>query len=265
MTDQPQPHAAPTRRTIASLGWIPDLPDWRDLRFAVPAPIAADLPPTADLRGSCPPGVYDQGALGSCTANAIAAAVECARITAGRASTIPSRLFIYYNERVIERTVRLDSGASIRDGIKTACKQGVCDETLWPYDIEQFTTRPSAPAYTAAAAHRVTAYERIGADLDSMRGALASGHPFVSGFTVYDQFQSAKVAKSGVLNLPLTRESVLGGHAVLTVGYNDASRRFLVRNSWGPRWGQSGYFTVPYDYWSNPGLAGDRWAVTAIA
>lgn len=264
MTDQPE-QIAPRKRAVETYGWIPDLPDWRDYKFAAPAHVAANLPPSVDLRGICPTDIYDQGALGSCTANAIGAAIESARIAAGRASVIPSRLFIYYNERVIERTVRTDSGASIRDGIKTVSKQGACDETLWPYEIDEFTTRPPKQAYTTALNQKVTAYERIGGDLDSMRAALASRHPFVIGFTVYTAFESRKVAKTGVLNLPLARESALGGHAVLTVGYDDASRRFLVRNSWGARWGLDGYFTVPYEYWSNPGLAGDRWAVTGIA
>lgn len=265
MTEPTAPPAAPTTRAVAQYGWIPDLPDFRDHRYSVPAHIAANLPPSIDLRMGCPPAIYDQGNLGSCTANAIGAAVEAARIAAGKPTTIPSRLFIYYNERRIERTVDSDSGAMIRDGIKTVSKQGVCDESLWPYDIDQFTVTPPDAAYTAARSHQVTAYQRISASLDSMRGALAAGHPFVIGFTVYTSFESARVARTGVVNLPTTRESVLGGHAVLTVGYDDTSRRFLVRNSWGPDWGLDGHFTVPYEYWANPGLAADRWAITAVA
>ncbi len=265
MTEPPQPPPAPTPRRVASYGWIPDLPDWRDRLYLVSPRIAQNLPPVVDLRPICPPAIYDQGNLGSCTANAIGAAIECARIAEGRPSVIPSRLFIYYNERVIERTVRIDSGAMIRDGIKTIAKQGACDETTWPYIIEKFTRRPSKAAYAEALTHRVTAYERINGDLDAMRGALAAGHPFVIGFSVYTAFESIKVARTGELNMPATRESALGGHAVLTVGYDDNSRRFLVRNSWGADWGLGGYFTVPYTYWTDPGLAGDRWAITAIA
>jgi len=258
-------HPEPVKRAVERYGWVPDLPDFRDYRYTVPEHVAANLPPSADLRQILPNGIYDQGDLGSCTANAIGVAVEAARITARAATTIPSRLFIYYNERRIERTINSDAGASLRDGIKTVAKQGVCDETLWPYDIEQFTVRPPAEAYQAALAHRVTAYERIGADLDAMRGALAAGHGFVIGFTVYTSFESTRVAKTGVVNLPTSREKALGGHAVYTCGYDDVSQRFLVRNSWGSDWGLDGYFTVPYAYWSNPALAGDRWAITAIA
>lgn len=261
----PAEHPTPAKRAVERYGWVPDLPDYRDHRYAVPAHVAANLPPSVDLRQQLPAGLYDQGDLGSCTANAIGVAIEAARIAIGAQTSIPSRLFIYYNERRIERTIDSDAGAMIRDGIKTVAKQGVCDETLWPYNIDQFTLCPPEQAYTAALAHRVTAYQRISSDLNSMRGALAAGHGFVIGFTVYNSFESTRVANTGVVNLPTAREKALGGHAVYTCGYDDVSQRFLVRNSWGPEWGLDGYFTVPYAYWSNPALAGDRWAITAIA
>ena len=74
---------------------------------------------------------------------------------------------------------------------------------------------------------------------------VAVGYPFVFGFTVYVSFESAAVAETGVLNLPKPKEKVLGGHAVLAVGYNDAAKRFLIRNSWGTDLGMQGYFTMP--------------------
>jgi C1A family cysteine protease len=134
-----------TARKIAHYGWIPDLPDQRDVRYAAPAAFLVALPHTTDLRSQCP-AVYDQGQLGSCTANAIGAAVEFDRLKQKLPDFVPSRLFIYYNERVIEGTANSDSGAQIRDGIKSVASQGVCPETEWPYDISKFTVAPPAQA-----------------------------------------------------------------------------------------------------------------------
>jgi C1A family cysteine protease len=95
-----------------------------------------------------------------------------------------------------------------------------------------------------------------------MRSCLAYGFPFVFGFTVYDAFESAAVARSGVLNMPGPKEKMAGGHAVMAVGYDGGARRFVIRNSWGNDWGQKGYFTMPYDYLSpDKNLADDFWTV----
>ena len=107
---------------------------------------------------------------------------------------VPSRLFIYYNERVIEGTVDEDSGAMIRDGIKSVAKQGAPHEKLWPYVIAKFRTRPSAPAYKDAARHPAVLYQRVTREIDQMKGCLASGYPFVFGFSVYESFESQTVA-----------------------------------------------------------------------
>nr|MDQ6913620.1 C1 family peptidase [Verrucomicrobiota bacterium] len=108
--------------------------------------------------------------------------------------------------------------------------------------------------------HRITTYRRLNL-LDEMRTCLADGFPFVFGFTVYDSFESAAVAQSGVVNLPLPKEKVIGGHAVMAVGYNDAQQRFIIRNSWNTDWGMKGYFTMPYEYLSDRNLSDDFWTV----
>src|ERR1700674_4272939 len=217
-------------RKIARYGWIPDLPDDRDHLYAAPPAFLSALPPHADLRAQCP-GVYDQGQLGSCTANAIGGAIEFDRLKQSLPDFVPSRLFIYYNERVIEGTVNSDSGAQIRDGIKTVASQGVCPEPEWPYDIAKFAQKPSAQAYSDAVTDRAISYQSLVQDLNQMKGCLASGYPFVFGFTVYESFESAAVAQSGHAPMPGSGERVIGGHAVMAVGYDDASQRFLVRNS----------------------------------
>lgn len=245
-------------------GWIPDLPDYRDHIYVVPFSPTEALPSGVDLRANCPP-TYDQGKLGSCTANAIAGALEFDQIKEDLSPIfVPSRLFIYYNERVIEGTVSSDSGAQIRDGIKSVAKQGACDETEWPYDISKFTAQPPATCYEDALKHRAITYKRVTRSLQNLKGCLAEGYPFIFGFTVYESFESDAVAKTGVVPLPQADEKVLGGHAVVAVGYDDSTQRFLVRNSWGSSWGQEGYFTMPYTYLTHHGLASDFWTIRAV-
>ncbi len=262
------------KRKIARYGWIPDLPDQRDHLYAAPVGALAALPPKVDLRSQCPKTVYDQGHLGSCTANAIAAAIEFDLIKQNaldpkpEAPFTPSRLFIYYNERAMEGTVNQDSGAQIRDGVKSVTNQGAPDETLWPYSDANpgpFKKKPPASVYKAAAAHKVTSYQRIARNLTQMNGCLADGYPFVLGFTVYDGFESEQVAKTGHLNMPGPEENVLGGHAVLAVGHDDSTQRFIVRNSWGPKWGMAGYFTMPYAYLLDAYLSDDFWTIRVVA
>ncbi len=216
-----------------SLGWIPDIPDHRDLIYSAPLLVMKKLTTSADLRSGCPP-VYDQGQLGSCTANSLAGAYEFDRIKEKKKDFMPSRLFIYYNERVIEHTTSSDSGAQIRDGIKTLNKQGVCPEKEWPYDISKFADKPTAKCYTDAKQNEISSYQRLdNTNLTLLKSCISEGFPFVFGFTVYESFMSAAVAKTGNVPMPKPNETVEGGHAVMAVGYNDAKSVMIVRNSWG--------------------------------
>ena len=251
-------------RSLKGYGWTPDLPDQRDRMYSAPLRRLGALPPTVDLRSACPP-VVDQGDLGSCTANAIAGALQFDQMKEAQADIFPpSRLFIYYNERVIEHTVNEDSGAMIRDGIKSVAKDGAPHETLCPYDIAKFKDKPSAAAYKDALKHRAILYQRLTQTLDQLKGCLASGYPFVFGFSVYESFESQAVAKNGKVPMPKAKEKLLGGHAVLAVGYDDASKRFTVRNSWGTGWGLAGYFTIPYAYLTDGNLADDFWTIKQV-
>lgn len=264
------------RRKIACYGWTPDLPDQRDHLFAAPLPKLGPLPAKVDLRKLCPK-VYDQGQIGSCTANAIAGAMEFDLKKQKLADFTPSRLFIYFNEREMEHSVASDSGAQIRDGVKSVNQLGVCPETEWTYvatPADPTTNlwpagakpaqKPSPACYHDALNHRVVSYQRVTRELTQLRGCLAAGYPFVLGFTVYDAFESAAVAKTGVLNMPASSERVVGGHAVLAVGYDDAAQRFIVRNSWGAKWGQKGYFTMPYAYFLSEKLSSDFWTIRVV-
>src|SRR5579862_3733417 len=177
------------RHRIGRYGWIPDLPDARDQTFRAPRK-AAPLPKSVDLRGGCPP-VYDQGELGSCTANAIAAAIEFDQKKQKMAQPfMPSRLFIYYNERALAGTISSDSGAMIRDGIKAVAGQGACPEPMWPYVENKFADRPTAQCFKIGKTHPATQYSRLAQLPQQMKVCLAAGYPFVFGFTVYESFES---------------------------------------------------------------------------
>jgi C1A family cysteine protease len=251
-------------------GWIPDLPDQRDLVHVVPTEVAQALPSAVDLRTFCP-AVYDQGKLGSCTANAIAAALafDQRKLETPQRFT-PSRLFIYYNERALQGTASADTGAPLREGMKAVNHAGVCpedqpeDTANWPYDPTQFASRPPDTCYAEARHVRALHYRRLNHSLDSLKGCLAEGYPFVFGITVYESFESPQVKQTGAVVMPEKHESVIGGHAMMAVGYDDARQALIVRNSWGPNWGDQGYCYLPYDYLIARGLARDFWTIRLI-
>lgn len=246
----------PRIRPARYYGWLPDIPDVRDFLYSAIRP-RLRLPRAVDLTLECS-AVEDQGALGSCTAQALAGHLEFLDNKTDHSYIDVSRLFIYYNERVLINTEKVDSGALLRDGIKTLNKQGVCPEASWPYRLDKFSQPPPRKCYLEARKHLIQSYHRI-TTLNEMLSCLAEGYPFVFGFSVYESFESAKVAKTGVVNMPKKGESMVGGHAVMAVGYNQAGRRFLVRNSWGTNWGRKGYFTMPFSYLEK--LASDFWTI----
>jgi C1A family cysteine protease len=256
--------------------WRPDKPDIRDHKYSltrVAAPVA--IPAIVDLSRNCPP-VFDQGDIGSCTGNSIAAAYDYLELMEQR-QKVPvtaaheefqgaydnaSRLFIYYNERLLEGTTDQDAGAEIRDGIKTLNQYGVCKESTWPYGDQNTFVKPTQGAYNEAAQHKIVHYQRL-ESLDDVRHCIASGYPVVIGFSVYTQFESAEMSASGELKMPGPGDSCLGGHAVLITGYNDPAGRVRIRNSWGVGWGLqgSGYFHMSYEYLTNPDLSSDWWTI----
>jgi C1A family cysteine protease len=245
-------------------GWIRDLPDARDYLYAAPlVRYPQGLPPSVDLRSECPP-VYDQGQLGSCTANGIAGVVEFDQRKQGVRAFTPSRLFIYYNERVMEGTVNQDSGAQVRDGLKSVATLGAPPETDWPYDPKQFAVRPPAIAYTDAKQDLASSYSRVVQNLAQMQGCLAEGFPFVFGFTVYESFESQSVTDTGIVPMPASSEATIGGHCVVAVGYEAAKRLFIIRNSWGTGWGLKGYGMMPFEYLLSAQLASDFWTIRSM-
>lgn len=196
--------------------------------------------------------------MGSCTANSLAGALQFLELKSGLPLVDLSRLFIYYNERAVEGMVNQDSGAQIRDGIKTLSQLGACSELTWPYNINVFTQKPVQKAYDEALTRKIVSYHRLTSQ-DDFLACLADGFPFVFGFTVYDSFESASVAQTGVVPMPGPDERTLGGHAVMAVGYDLQKQVFIVRNSWGASWGAKGYFYLPFDYLRT--MADDFWTI----
>ena len=241
-------------------GLIADTPDRRDDHFVS---LLNSLPIQVDLRPKMPP-VYDQGDLGSCTANAICAAIEYDRIAEGKKDWSPSRLFVYYNERAMENTVMSDAGAQIRDGIKSVASKGVCPEVLWPYDISKFTTAPSTVCYEEAVKYQAVKYQRVAAEEKQIKGSLVLKIPVICGISLYESFESPEVAETGIVDMPSSNEKMIGGHAVLVVGYNDITKKWIMRNSWGESWGDRGYFHLPYEYLENNDLVSDMWAINLV-
>lgn len=235
-----------------------DTPDLRDHIFSSSKyRLVEHLPDTVDLRSKCSP-IVDQGDLGSCTANAIVSGLKKYLLKNKAVWIALSRLFLYWEERNIEGTVSADSGASISDGMKVLNTFGVCPETDWPYDPTTFTNAPSNQDVTDATPYKIAEYQRI-TSIDQLKASLAEGLPVVIGINVYDSFESDAVEQTGIVPMPDTAtESLIGGHAVLAVGYDDTKSQLIVRNSWGSSWGDNGYFYLPYDYY-NKGYVSDCW------
>jgi C1A family cysteine protease len=260
-------------RFLGKYRWIPDQPDSRDHLYQLNTELP--LAPVVDLRQYCS-AIEDQGNTGSCTGNAIAGQIELIDRKGGRALDV-SRLFIYYEERVLEGSVRYDAGAYIRDGIKVCYTKGAPLESLWPYVTNKFATKPPTAAYTDALKRKVTGYQRC-TDFTAVKNAVTAGNPVVIGFNVYDSFEGAwgniphGQTGSGMMPFPNTAtEQLLGGHAVCIVGYDDtmpvvgkSNGRFIVRNSWGTGWGDNGYFYMPYDVIKTTSMSNDFWLISAV-
>ena len=247
--------AGVTPRNIRRYGWKPSLPDLRDhIADASELKVLDEVDPRADL-----PDVFDQGQLGSCTANAVAAAVEHDATLNGSDPGFLSRLWTYFFERRIEGSpADKDTGAFGRDGFKVCKTIGVPLEKEWPYDIAKFSEEPPASLANDARLHRISNYRSVPRNLDSMKAVLSNRQPIAFGFTVYESFESQGVASTGIVPMPTRSERTLGGHEVLLVGYLKSEPNYgLVRNSWGTSWGIAGYFLMPWAYILDANLASD--------
>jgi C1A family cysteine protease len=253
---------------LRQYGWNPDLPKRYAPCYQVRRQVPRDQrPAVVDFRqGPTPmPGILNQGNLGSCTANSIAAQIKYLQAKEGLAKVfLPSRLAIYYWEREAEGTTASDAGASIDDQIKIVQTIGAPDEALWPYDISKFTVNPPATVVTAAALDKVPQAEFITDGLDGIMDSLENYQPVSLGFVVYDSFESQAVADSGMVPMPASTENVLGGHAVWLCGYDQNRQLGIAVNSWDIDWGDAGFFYLPFDYLQDPDLAGPFYSVKLV-
>jgi C1A family cysteine protease len=221
-------------------------------------PCIVSIPPKFSLEAKMPP-VYDQGQLGSCTANALCGGVEYLE----KQPVSPSRLFLYYNERLLQGTTQQDSGSTIGTGITALINYGIVAESVWPYDTNDWNVKPDQQAYTEAKKDLLISFTHL-TNLDVIKESIYRGYPVSFGFQVYEYMESNAMERNGILRLPVPGEKLLGGHAVLAVGYDDDTQMIRVRNSWGAYWGLNGYFDMPYKYITDPNLASDFWAINKM-
>lgn len=238
-------------------GWTPDPIDTRDhaynaMRTGEPLLDRVDLSPNCSR-------IENQGQLGSCTGNAITSVLEYELRKAKKSRADLSRLFVYYNERMVEGTINEDAGAIIRDGIKSLVTYGAPAETAWPYNIKKFTQKPTATAYKKALPKRIVSYQRL-STVDDIKRCLASGSPVVFGFKVYESFESDEVARTGIVPIPLAGERNLGGHCMYFDSYADGY--IGAANSWDSTWGLAGRCKFKEEHVANPNHFGDFWKVS---
>jgi len=253
--------------TNFKLGWRKDKPDIRDFKFRLSSTKSVQsvyLAQTYKL-----PSIYDQQNLGSCTANAIAFLVHFDMLNKHLGKAIgpfrPSRLFIYYFERLLEGTVTEDSGAELRDGIKVITNNGIVSEDAWVYNEDAFAIEPTAFTQGLASNFKALRYERLNSSSkEILVNALMLGYPICFGMSVYESFITDEVSVTGIIPMPKSGEKLLGGHAMSIVGYSKEFDSFIVRNSWGSSWGQKGYCRIPASYLTNGTLAEDFWVVYSL-
>lgn len=213
--------------------------------------------------------VENQYQSGSCTANAAASALEIAYKRAGQSKDF-SRLYNYWYSRLLGG-LSGDTGAYPRDVCKALNKYGICLESTWEFDLEKnLNVEPSQDAQTEAKLYPVHEYSRLIADdiVTNIKQSVAAGIPVMTSIKVNKQFS--------YLNGDWKKHDwnpavdFIGAHQVLIMGYNDESQRFLALNSWGNRWGDGGFFGIPYsrmgkDYADQSTSAYEYWILSKIA
>jgi C1A family cysteine protease len=213
-----------------------------------------------DLRSFGSP-IEDQGELGSCTSQATIGMVEEDRRIRLKDKTDYSRLFLYYNTRLIEGTINEDSGASLSDTIKALNKFGAPPEKECPYDITKFKSKPSSKAYLDGIKIAKFTYLNLTSPTAYIT-CLKQGFPFVIGIDCFSQIEDVNFIHP-IIDLPKKGEESVGGHAICIVGLHKRGGQwyYIVRNSWGVDWGLRGYAYIPVSYINDKNLSWDAWTI----
>ncbi len=267
---------------IGKMGWQPDIPDIRDFTIESDGikevlgrskPLKAgkaQKPKKIDLRKWCSP-VEDQENLGSCTANAGVGLLEYYQKRAYGKYLNGSRLFLYKTTRKLLGWTG-DTGAYLRSTMKAMVLFGIPEEKYWPYNVPDYEDEPTSFVYSLANNYKSVKYYRLdpsgtstGNVLITIKDYLVAGLPSMFGFSVYSSIPGVGDG-TGDIPFPVQGDTLLGGHAIVTVGYDDEKKignqkgALLIRNSWGTNWGENGYGWLPYAYVES-GLADDFWSL----
>jgi hypothetical protein len=205
----------------------------------------APLPTTIDYTSEIK--IRDSGAEGSVVGQALASALEFQISKATHESPRISARFLYYAARKTGGlNVDADTGAQIKDGIKVLEHDGAVKESVWPYSPGKFGEKPP-PDLGNAERFRIRDARQL-STLRDVKLALENNGPVVMGITVFEGMMNQTTAKSGIVPLPRDKELVVGGHAIVIVGYDDNTKRVKFANSWGTMWGVNGFGYLPYEY-----------------
>jgi len=231
------------------------------------SPFEGELPSHVDLLPDVEE-VENQFQSGSCTANAAASALEIAYKRAGRSKDF-SRLYNYWFSRKMGNIVG-DKGAYPRDVCKALNKHGICLEETWQFDLtKNLEVEPSQEAQEEAKQYPVFEYARLTSDdiVTEIKKTVASGIPVMTSIKISNKFTGLESDWKTHDWDP--RIDFIGAHQVLIIGYNDESQRFLALNSWGNRWGDGGFFGIPYskmgtDYYFESKIGYEYWILSKL-
>ena len=225
------------------------------------------LPNTVDLRSLLSP-IEEQYTLGSCVGNALASILEYFYFYTFGHRKFFSRLFIYYNARMLEDEIshrnatETDSGADLQFAIVSLIKFGCCEEQYWPFYEHLINIQPHEQAYENGQKYRLNEFRRLSNNIYELRECLAQGYPFVMAIKIYSSFASNH---HGFIPMPKSHEkSSQYRHAIVCVGYIHSAKVFIIRNSHGIQWGDRGYGYLPYEYVTDKVLTKDLWTLTSI-